>query len=340
MAFVQDLLEPEYYKARNYRLYLVNRRQTRAHDVALAAAFGVPNTADTDAVREHLNDVRDSVLDRMFDMARFERRFPVYGVITDEHYCNQRSLMGAFKACCWCRPSGVIYPPKTQKKKMHFCGHFNFCPACWGRVVQRQFEQYEELVGIFRGSRRRDLFAVTHITEEFVPCDAIHPLQHADDETYAEAVELVSKTLQRYKGYVSARQRSVRRNTAAALWRLVPFATEGGWLVQLRQFFLARSANRLPVISKRPSRVALHDEIELAGEVTDEAVMAFISFSAYPRAHLTADLDLTSAALSAAAKQRMLGGSGKFRSAGNGLIVRARRKSLLKAGKHARGSAK
>jgi hypothetical protein len=340
MSFVQDLLEPEYHKARSYRLYLVNRRQSRAHNVALAAAFGVPSSADIDTVRDRLNDVRDSMLNRMFDMARFERRFPVYGVITDEHYCNQRSLMGAFKACCWCRPSGVIYPPKTQKKKMHFCGHFNFCPACWGRVVQRQFEQYEDLVGLFRGNRRRDLFAVTHITEEFIPYAAVHPLQHADDETYAAAVELISKVLHRYKGYVAERQRSVRRNTAAALWRLVPFATEGGWLVQLRQFLLARTVKRLPTISRRPSRIVQSDVIELAGEISDEAVMSFISFSMYPFAHFTADLDLTSASLSAAAKQRMLGGSGKFRSAGNGLIVRARRSSLLKVGKHARRASK
>jgi hypothetical protein len=339
MSFVQDLLEPEYHKARNYRLYLVNRRQTLAHDVALAATYGVPNFVDVAEVHNRLNAARDLVLDRLFDMARFERRFPVYGVITDEHYCNQRSLLGAFKACCWCRPSGVIYPPKTQKKKMHFCGHFNFCPACWGRVVQRQFEQYENLISSLR-VRTGDLYAVTRVTEEFVPFDAIDPERYADDEVYAAAVTCISKTLQRYKRQLASCRRSVTRHSAAALWRLVPFAGDGGWHVQLRQFLLARRPEKLPFGKHRSRRLIWDDAIPLDGEITDEAIMSFIAFSSYPTAHLRADLDLTSASLNAAAKQRMLGGSGKFRSAGSGLIVRARQKSLLKAGKNARGSAK
>lgn len=328
MSFVQDAIENEYQKARAYRLYVVNRRLQTPHLVALAAVYGIPRCADLADVRTRLDAIRSLLLDRTFDLARFEKRFPVYGLVADEHYCDQDRLLNAFKLCCWCRPSGVIYPPKTQKKRIRSCGHYNFCTACWARVVEQQFRQYEAFVAACtKANPLQRLYATTHITEQFIPFAAIDAIEHADDATHAAAVECIGKHINRYKRYLLRNQKQVNRKTAASLWRLVPIAADGGWRLQFRRFFLTFPGVRplRPVF--RGSRTVFNETVLLSGAVSDDAVISFIPFAAYPEEHLKDDLDLTSASLNAMARQHMLGGTGKFRTAGKGLIDAARKAS-------------
>lgn len=331
MSFIQDALEAEYHSARGYSLYVVNRRPQTPYLVAMASVYGVPRFADLDFVRSRLNAIRELLLDRTFDMARFEKRFPVRGIIAEEHYCDQDRLLRAFRLCCWCRPPGVIYPPKTQKKKIQACGHYNFCAACWARVVVRQYEQYEQLIAAFNTANpRQHLYVTTHISEAFIPFDGVLPDKHVDDETYAKAVTLMSKTLTRYKARISRHRKQVNRKTAASIWRIVPIATDGGWRVQFRQMFITLPGTKPPIKVYRDERVVLHQTNLLAGKITDDATVSFIAFAAYPEEHLKDDLDLTSASLNAMARQHMLGGTGKFRAAGKALIDRARKIAACK----------
>jgi hypothetical protein len=326
MSFIQDALEPEYYRAKGYKLYIVNRRSQTPHLVSLAAVYGVPRVADLDTVREQINDIRAQFLDRTFDMARFEKRFPVYGVIADEHYCDQERLLEAFKLCCWCRPPGVIYPPKTQTKRFKSCGHYNYCPACWARVVEQQFRQYEKFIeACVRANPLARFYATTHISEHFVPFASVGPLEHASPETYSHAVQVISRGIASIKRLLARRRRSVNRHTEAGLWRIIPIAANGGWRLQLRQFFLTVPGKKPPIAIVRNSRTNFNSTVLLTGSVSDDAVISFIPFAAYPLEHLREDLDLTAAGLSVLAKQRMLGGSGKFRTAGDGLIELARK---------------
>jgi hypothetical protein len=326
MSFIQDALEPEYHKARNYRLFIVNRRNQTPHLVSLAAVYGIPRQADLDDVRQQINDIRDQFLDRTFDMARFEKRFPVFGVVADEHYCDQDRLLNAFKLCCWCRPPGVIYPPKTQKKRFKSCGHYNYCPACWARVVEQQFKQYERFIAAcVKADSLVRFYATTHISEQFVPFEAVDSLEHAPPETYSAATKVISRRIARFKQAVFSRRRSVTRHTAASMWRIIPIASEGGWRLQLRQFFLTVPGKKPPVTVVRDAKVVFNNTVLLTGSVNDDAIISFIPFAAYPLEHLREDLDLTAAGLSVLAKQRMLGGSGKFKTAGDGLIELARK---------------
>lgn len=338
MSFIQDALEAEYHKARGYKLYVVNRRPQTPHLVSLAAVYGIPRYADLSEVRAHLNTLRALLIDRTFDMARFEKRFPVSGIVADEHYCDQDRLLEAFKLCCWCRPPGVIYPPKTQKKKIKSCGHYNYCPACWARVVEHQFRQYEQLVAALSlANPLSRIYATTHITEQFVPFTEIDQTRHADADTYACAIEAVSRELARYKRYLNRRRKNTHRKTEASIWRLVPIAAEGGWRIQLRQLFLTLPGVKPPVAAIFRAQTVFQQTVLLNNAVTDEAIISFIAFSAYPEEHLKEDLDLTSASLNAMANQNMLGGTGKFRAAGKELIVRARKIEKLR---HKNGSQK
>lgn len=326
MSFILDALESEYAKAAAYKLYVVNRRPQPPHLVSLAAVYGIAPAAGLEAVRAQLNSIRALLIDRTFDMARFEKRFPVTGIVADERYCDQDKLLRAFQLCCWCRPSGVIYPPKTQKKKIKACGHYNYCPACWGRVVEQQFHQYTRfLSACAEGGHLPRMYATTHITEQLVPFCDVGADAHADDLVYSRAVETIGHAIENCRQSIHARRNQTRRKTAASLWRVVPVATDGGWRLQLRQLFLTRPGVEPPVRVPRRARTTFKQTVLLAGNMNDDAVASFIAFSAYPEEHLKEDIDLTSASLNAMAGQHMLGGTGKFRTAGDGLIELARK---------------
>lgn len=328
MSFILDVLEREYARAMAHRLYLVNRRPQPPHLVSLAAVYGIAPDADLDVVRSQINNIRNLLIDRTFDMARYEKRFPVTGIVADERYCDQDKLVRAFQLCCWCRPSGVIYPPKTQKRKKKFkaCGHYNYCPACWGRVVEQQFHQYTRFLSVCAEADPLSRFyATTHITERFVPFCDINPDLHTDDETYSRAIAVISSAIAQTKNHIDARRKYTYRNTAASLWRIVPIATTGGWRLQLRQLFLTQPGVEPPLRVPRHFRTTFKQTVLLAGSVNDDATAAFIAFSLYPEAHLKDDIDLTSASLNAMSQQNMLGGTGKFRTAGDGLIARNRK---------------
>lgn len=328
MSFIQDVLAEEHRKARAYNLFSVRRLTNTANLVSLAAVYGIPRYAELPEVRNQLDAIRVMLIDRTYDMARFERRFPVAGIVADEHYCDQDRLLEAFRLCCWCRPPGVIYPPKTQKKKIKSCGHYNYCPACWARVVEHQFRQYEKLIEVMSAANQLSrLYATTHITEQFVPFIEIDPYEHADDAAYSRAIEMISRELGRYKRHLNKRWKQINRKTAASLWRLVPIAADNGWRIQLRQLFLTMPGVKPPVATIRGAQTVFKDTVLLTNAVSDEAILSFIAFSMYPEEHLKEDLDLTSASLNAMAGQNMLGGGGKFRTAGKELIVRARKEA-------------
>lgn len=328
MSFILDVLEREYARAIAHRLYLVNRRPQPPHLVSLAAVYGIAHDADLDVVRSQINNIRDLLIDRTFDMARYEKRFPVTGIVADERYCDQDKLVRAFQLCCWCRPSGVIYPPKTQKRKKKFkaCGHYNYCPACWGRVVEQQFHQYTRFLSVCAEADPLSRFyATTHITEQFVPFCDISPARHTDAETYSRAISVINAEIIRCKQHLTSRWKYTNRKTAASLWRIVPVAADGGWRLQLRQLFLTQPGVEPPLRVPRRAHTTFKQTVLLTGSVNEDATASFIAFSLYPEEHLKDDVDLTSASLNAMSRQHMLGGTGKFRTAGKGLVERARK---------------
>jgi hypothetical protein len=325
MSFIQDSLEAAYQAALNYDLYVVNRRSKTPHLVSLAAVYGIKPEDELPVVRARLNSMRALLIDRIFAMASHEKRLPISTVVADEHYCDQDKLKAAFELCCYCRPPGVIYPPKTQTKKIRSCGYYNYCPACWARVVEYQFRQYEQFISkLTQANALSRIYTTTHITEQFVPFVEIDPLHFANIDTFNRAVERIAAEITRYKKHITRRWKQTNRKTAASLWRLVPVAAENGWRVQLRQLFLTMPGIEPPTSVIRLARTVQNKTVLLTDSVNSDAVISFTAFSAYPEEHLKEDLDLTAASLNAMASQHMLGGGGKFRAAGKELIARAR----------------
>jgi hypothetical protein len=325
MSFIHDSLETAYQAALHYQLYLVRRLDKPPHLVSLAAVYGIKPEDDLPIVRARLNGMRALLINRIFDMARHEKRFPVSTIVADEHYCDQDKLKAAFELCCYCRPPGLIYPPKSQKKKGRSCGYYNHCPACWARVVEHQFRQYERFIAaLTRANSLSRIYATTHITEQFVPFVEIDPLHFANIETFNFAVQRISAEIGRYKHHLDRRRRNTHRKTEASLWRIVPVAAENGWRMQLRQLFLTMPGVEPPTSVIRLARTMQNKTVLLTDSVNSDAVISFIDFSSYPEEHLKEDLDLTAASLNAMASQHMLGGGGKFRAAGKELIARAR----------------
>lgn len=331
MSFLQDALEPDYEKARAYALYVVNTRDALPYRFALDAVYGADG-ADLYDVYEKINDVRRLTINRLFDMARFALRMPIRGLLLDERYCEQDRLRRAFTLGIWCRPTCVIYPPKTQTRKFKSCGCTNFCPACWAAVTASQCAQCVDVVSALLVDGVSNIAVTTRVSEEFVPAPQIHPLTYAEPDEVAAAIEVVRGVLHTYKQRLDAKRKRVQRNTLAACWRLVPVPTAGGWRMQCRQFMLTKPGIAPPVLKPHGAAVPFTKTVHVRDSADPALVQILRPFAEYPRALLTEDIDLTAASLNAMSQQRMLGGSGAFRRVGLGLVRANRRMAPLFGG--------
>lgn len=318
MVFIRDALEASYDAARSYEFYVVNTRRQPCYDVARAAVFGT-NVGETDVgvVQEQINTVRRMALARLFEMACLELRMPVRGLILDERYCDQEKLVQAFSLCAWCRPTCVIYPPKTQKHKSKFkaCGYFNFCPACWSSIVAQQYQRYLAAVA----EAEPDVYVTAHISEKFVEAPGIDPECYSDPQAVTAAAKRLTAAIAPFKRRLqSAWKRKIYRRTLGGCWRLVPIPADRGWRLQLRQLFLTTNGEP-PVMTLPWSQVRFATTLRPTPPTAD-LQSVFLRFAKYPREVLTEDIDLAAAALIATAKQRLLGGSGSLRSMGSQLL--------------------
>jgi hypothetical protein len=331
MSFLQDALEPAYATARAYALYVVNTRDALPYRFARDVVYGADDP-DLDVVYEKINDVRRLTIDRLFNMARFALRMPVRGLMLDERYCDQDRLLRAFMLGIWCRPTCVVYPPKTQTRKFKSCGCANFCPACWASVTARQCEQCTDVITDLLAANVSTIAITARVSEEFVPAPQICPTAYAEPETLVAAANVVHGIVKTYKRRLEARRKQVQRKTLAACWRLVLVPAEGGWRLQCRQFMLTKPAVAPPVLRMRDATVPFSKTVCVRDSADPAIVQLLRPFAVYPRALLTEDVDLTAAGLNAISTQRMLGGSGAFRRVGDGLVRAARRMAPLFGG--------
>jgi hypothetical protein len=331
MSFLQDALEPEYAKARAYALYVVNTRDAAPYCVARHAVYGLDVAEkDLDIICAKMNEVRRLYLNRLFDLARFALRMPVRGLALDERYCDQDRLRRAFILGARCQPTCVIYPPKTQKQKFHRCNCANFCHACWSNNTARQYEQYVAVIDQLLRDGSPTVTISTRVSEEFVPAPpGIDSMTYAEPEVVLAAVACIGSVIRRYKTRLAQNYSRVYRNTAATCWRLVPVPVAGGWRMQCRQLVVSTKKKPAPVVKICTATVPFEKTVTITDSGDPAVASMFYPFAMYPKELLTEDIDLTAASLNAMSKQRMLGGSGKFRRVGTGLVRGARTLAAL-----------
>lgn len=350
MSAALDAIEATYLKRRENPLRIIGVRKRAACTIALTATYGLRGDKSVPAVSAGVSRVWLSFIDRLWDLCKHDKYFPVRGIDTNPHFFEEDRAIAAFDLCACCRPTCVIYPQWTQDKiKFKSCGHSNFCPACWAAVVMRQYQQYKQVINAFIGSKPNErLYVTAHTIEQFVAAPEITANEHADPQTLTAAITLIGDRIENLRDSItknSAQYFSVRRKTVASYWRIVVLPAVGGWRLQLRRLYVSKPGCKIPCHAPRGWRAVLRKTVMAVGgktwperkvaEMDDNLAELMIAFSEYPVELLREDIDLTAAYLNAAAKQRLIGGTGKFKCAGSALVKRLRREDQLRKETHA-----
>lgn len=349
MSVAQDALEATYHKRRAIPLRIVGVRRRASSLVALTATYGLRGDKSVPTVAAGVSQVWLNFIDRLWELCRHEKYFPVRGIDTDERFFDVDRATEAFELCARCKPTCVIYPQWMQKRlKFRSCGHSNFCPACWASVVMRQYQQYKQLINAFiRPDTTDRLFVTNHIVERFVSVSVIDTNQHADHVALTAAIDVIKTAIDSCKQHMDrpGTHKFLQRNTLASYWRIVGIPVEGGLRLQLRRLYVTRPGKKIPTDAPAKMKKVLKRTVLISGgktwkerkiaEADDELAELMIAFSEYPLELLREDLDLTAAYLNATAKQRLIGGTGKFKCAGDALIKRLRLEDQKRKNNHA-----
>lgn len=340
MSVGVDVFDSAYQRAVSWSLPIVAYRSRNPCLAAIAATYDVPpDDRSLPAIRAAVNSRRVQFLTRAYELAKHDKYFLVRGIIPNPHYFDAQRAIRAFELCAGCCPTVMIYPPALQRARtFKSCGHSNFCPSCWCAIAMRQYQQLRLVLNSFlRQGAGTEIYVTPYITEQFVANDAISPHEHATPEAAAESIAILQHEIARYKKLIVRQTKRVQRNTVSAYWRVVPIPDERGWRLQFRQLFVTLPNHRVPNerVNIKNTRVLLKKTLRLSGgknwqerwldeteNKLDEMMLAFLR---YPAELLTEDVDLTAAALNAMAKQRMVSGYGKFRSAASGLVKKMRK---------------
>lgn len=337
-----DVFDYAYGRALRFPLPIVGYRSRSPCLAAIAATYDLPpDDRSLPTMRACVNFRRGQFLTRAYELSKNDKYFLVRGIVNNPHYFDAQRALSAFYLCAKCCPTVFIYPPAMQHtRKFKSCGHSNFCPSCWCSVAMRQYQQLRLVLNAFlRGGPESEILVTPYITEQFVHNDAISPHEHASATTAADSIVLLQHEFARYKKLLgqNTRQARINRNTVSTYWRLVALPATRGWRVQFRQLFLTLPGQNIPNdrINIKNTRIVLNKTLRLTGgkhwqerwldETENQLDELMVDFLRYPSELLTEDIDLAAAALNAAAKQRMVGGSGKFRSAASGLLKKMRR---------------
>ena len=350
MSVGLDVFDAAYLKALNWSLPIVAYRERSPCLVSMAATYDIPShDKSVPTVRDCVNFRRRQFLTRAYELSKNDQYFLVRGIIPNPHYFDVDRAVSAFKLCAYCKPTTVIYPPALQRKKHKFksCGHTNFCPACWCAVAMRQHQQYREVLNAFlRQSPVARVYTTFYTTEQFVPLPELSDNNLADADMRAKATAVIQQELLRYKRVIDKNCRQLHRKTAAAYWRLVGWPVDGGLVIQFRQVFLTVPGQKPPIKKiniKRLKIVKKKTVLSVGGKkwqerfldnAEDDLGQEMIEFLRFPQQLLTEDSDVAAAYLNAVAKQRMVGGYGKFRSAGSGLVKKMRKRDKERQVRH------
>ena len=342
MSVGLDVFDSAYFKAMSWPLPIVAYRERSPCLISMAATYDLPpHDKSVPAVRDCVNFRRQQFLTRAYELSKHDQYFLVRGIIPNPHYFDVDRAVSAFKLCAYCKPTTVIYPPAMQRKKHKFksCGHTNFCPACWCAVAMRQHQQYREVLNAFlRQNQTARVYTTFYTTEQFISLPDIAGLAFADKAARTKATLTVQKELLRYKRFISAQRKQLQRTTVGSYWRLVGWPVDGGLVLQFRQVFLTLPGQKPPISATniKGSRIVKKKTVLSVGgqkwqerfldDAENELGQEMIEFLRFPKELLTEDSDVAASYLNAAAKQRMVGGYGKFRSAGSGLVKKMRKR--------------
>jgi len=338
MSLVQDVLELAYRQRLVRRYRIVAPRKRASYFAALTCTYSVKKPQHTKSlprIRARLNRVRVAWLHRLWDLSRYELWLFRRGLSADPNEINPDKLIEAFKLFADCRPRCVVYMPAPEWLKSLVykpCYRSNFCPHCWASVAARQMQRAKRVINTYIGrNAKAELNVTTQISEQFFTSCGIGGDHFTTVEDRYEAIMALRAQMERYKTHLEKLHKRVQRNTVGAMWRMVIIPAEAGWRIQLRQFFLTAADKKPPTdiiygakLVSRTTTLARggcswkdrKSTLTMDSDIYDR----LMEFNTYPMEWLTEDIELTAIYLNAAAKHRLIGGTGKLSKVGTALV--------------------
>lgn len=336
MSAVQDALEQVYAQCCRRRLRIVRLRHRRPIVAAMAATYFAGSFGGKKStlrrVRSRVALVGRLYIDRLWHLGRHELWLYQRGLSAHPAEVEVDRLVRAFKLAADCTPRSVIYSrPLTWAKA---CNRSNFCPYCWEATASRQIQIVRQLINkLVRAQAGRPFCVTTRIVEYFLSAGIGGDDLGSATQRYV-ALEKLRVELTRCKKYLQQQHKRFQRNTFGSIWRIVVIPCADGWRIQIRYLWVAAASKNffvaaLPVVAARvvAERTAVFSEERTwkARKTTytapdADSYAALIAFNTYPIEWLTEDIELVAVYLNAAAKMRLLGGTGLLKKVGSGLV--------------------
>lgn len=232
----------------------------------------------------------------------------------DEH---SQSQLWTYRRVLHCRPSCVFFRNGNQAK-IRPCRRHKVCPFCWARVAAMVYRQFKSRIRQARAAPGQ-LVVTCRVLSKHVPAENFCPSAGLTAEHGVANMRRLKDIFDQHKTDYASIAKQLQRKTRGSACRVVVDATETGWTVEIRQFFLAPAGTALPVVKDASAEVVF---LQSAKATDDEKLETlFGRFLTYPPGLLTAYSELVAVYLNASHEVRMTTGTGLFRTSGQGLTA-------------------
>jgi hypothetical protein len=221
---------------------------------------------------------------------------------------NATVIRRAVAHCLYCTPSHVVLHKNKKPIPVNPCSQYQICPFCAARVAE---DLYRRLMRALKTLKTSGATAwATYRCERYEVAAkgfADTGLSAAEFQAHVKKLrEVLADERVRYQKI----SKEVGTQTLGALWAVVPYPADTGWVVEIRQFYLTYPQSRRPANRKRNSSELTSQSINIRN--TKQVINLLGNFVTYPASLLTAHAELTAVVLHARRGLRLLNGTGQL----------------------------
>lgn len=221
---------------------------------------------------------------------------------------NATVIRRAVAHCLYCTPTHVVLHKNKKPLPVNPCSQYQICPFCASRVAE---DFYRRLMRAMKTLKTSDGRATaTYRCEKYlVPAKNFTDMGWSGKDFQANIVKLREVLRVERERYLKI-SKELSTQTLGALWAVVPYPADNGWVIEVRQFYLTYPQSKRPANRKRNSAELTSESVNIRN--TRQVVNLLGNFVTYPASLLTAHVELTAAVLHARRGLRLLNGTGQL----------------------------
>lgn len=221
-----------------------------------------------------------------------------------------------FRRVMHCRPSCVFYK-NGNRGKIRPCRRDRFCPWCWARTAASAYRVYKKAIRSARKKNKRLVLTCRVIAHKIV-ADGFHSATgYSPEQAFARA-EALRVVLEQHRDAYQVLSKQLQRKTLGSAWRVTANPCDDGWLIEVRQLFLRKAKQTVPLVRYPGAKTAFRKSVDVRN---DNAVFEIMGrFFEYPAGLMTNFSELAAVYLQASSNIRISSGTGVFRATGQSLV--------------------